>query len=566
MKKLLTVLVILFMLVGCGGGAASNTESDEEVLKEATIQVPADIMSMDPQIATDGQSFSAQNLCFAGLTQLDADGNPVPDVAESWTISDDGCVYTFKLRDTKWSNGDKVTANDFVYAWQRLTTPETASDYNWLLETANVVNSDCYDPESGHTPADLGVKALDDNTLEVTLTQPTGFFLQIVSFPSTFPLNQKFYESVGDQYALKIDNLLFNGPYVMTSWDGGYGYSFRLNPDYFDYDNYVGKYADKLNFRIVADTQSALMDYESGNLDYVALNGAQVKANEKKDGYTARLGSYNFYLILNINYLAKDANPATSNLNVRKAMSFAIDREDVCNTLNDGSIAAGGLVPFKLAANPDTGADFRDDAGNLLAFDQAKAKEYYEAAKAELGVDQISIKLMYSSDQGDPEIVSATRIAAQLEEVGFAVELDPQPKKSRLNVYQHVNVEDQAGNKLAVEDRTADFEASLTRWGPDYGDPQTYMDLFWGSNYSNNNGGYMSEAYDAAMTVAEAAGTTPIDRWNKFIEAEKTLIAEDYGVVPVFQNGGACLINPQISGIEFHSASVDVFRHIVVNK
>ena len=565
MKKLLTLLIVLFMLVGCGGG--SNTETEAAApLKEATIQVPADIMSMDPQIATDGQSFSAQNMCFAGLTQLDADGNPVPDVAESWTVSEDGCVYTFKLRETYWSNGDKVTANDFVYAWQRLTTPETVSDYNWLLETANVVNSDCYDPESGHTPADLGIKAIDDATFEVTLSQPTGFFLQIVSFPSTFPLNQKFYESVGDQYALKLENLLFNGPYKMTSWDGGYGYTFELNDKYFDYANYVGKYADKVNFRIVADTQSALMDYEAGNLDYVALNGAQVKANENKEGYTARLGSYNFYLILNLNYLAKDANPVTSNLNARKAMAYAIDREDVCKTLNDGSVAAAGLVPFKLAANPETGADFRDDAGNLLSFDQAKAKEFFEAAKKELGKDELTLKLMYSSDQGDPEIVSATRIAAQLEEVGFVVELDPQPKKSRLNVYQHVVVEDQNGNKLPVEERTADFEASLTRWGPDYGDPQTYMDLFWSSNYSNNNGGYMSDAYDAAMTLAESAGTSAIDRWNAFIEAEKILIAEDYGVVPVFQNGGACLINPLISGIEFHSASVDVFRHIVVNK
>ncbi len=555
MKKLLALLVVLLLLAGCSGGTADNGGGDtaDTGAKEVTLQVPADIMSMDPQLATDGQSFSAQNLCFAGLYQLDADGNPVPDVAESYDLSEDGCVYTFHLRETYWSNGDKVTADDFVYAWQRLTDPATASDYNWLLETANVLNSDCYDPESGHVPADLGIKAIDEATLEVTLTQPTGFFLQIVTFPSTFPCNRAFYESVGDQYCLKLDNILFNGPYKMVSWEQGYGYSFEMNDKYFDYENYNGKYCDKVNFRIVADTQSALMDYEAGNLDYVSLSGAQVKANEGVDGFQARLGSYNFYLLININYIAAGANQATANLNVRKAMAYAIDREDVCNTLNDGSIAAGGIVPYKLAANPETGADFREDAGNLLEFNQDKAKEFFEAAKAELGVEEISIDLLYSSDQGDPEINAATRIAAQLEEVGFTVTLNPQPKKSRLNVYQHVN-----------DDKTANFEISLTRWGPDYGDPQTYMDLFWSTNTSNNNGGYMSDAYDGYLTVAEAAGTSAIDRWNAFIEAEKVLITEDCAVIPVYQNGGASLVNPNMSGIEFHSASVDVYRHLIV--
>ena len=560
MKKLFTVLLTLLLLVGCGGGKTEEGTA-APALREVTLQVPADIMSMDPQIATDGQSFTAQNMCFAGLTVLDADGNPVPDMAESWEVSEDGCEYIFHLRESYWSNGDKVTAADYVYGWQRLVNPDTASDYNWLLETANVKNGNAYDPESGVTPADLGIEAIDESTLKVTLNQPTGFFLQIVSFPSTFPLNQKFYESVGDQYALSLDNLLFCGPYKMVEWDGGYGYSFELNDKYYDYENYKAKYAEKVNYRIVADTQSALMDYEAGNLDYVSLSGSQVRANEGVEGYTARLGSYNFYLILNINYIKDGANDVTGNLNARKAMSYAIDREDVCTNLNDGSIAAAGIVPFKLAANPETGKDFREDAGDLLAYDQAKAKEFYAAACKELGKDNLSIDLMYSTDQGDPEIVAATRIAAQLEEVGFTVTLNGQPKKSRLNVYQHVNNTDKA-----MEDRYADFEASLTRWGPDYGDPQTYMDLFIGANYSNNNGGYMSDAYDELIAKAEAAGTSAIDRWNAFIDAEKVLIAEDYGVVPVFQNGGACLINPKISGIEFHSASVDVNRHIVVNK
>lgn len=556
MKKIIALLLVLFVLVGCGGGSTGTDGFDD--VKSVTVQVPADVMSMDPQWATDGQSFSAQNMCFSGLAQLDADGNPIPDLA-TWEISDDGTVYTFHLVDSYWSNGEKVTANDFVYAWQRLVSPELASDYNWLLETANVVNSGCYDPESGLTPADLGVVALDEKTLQVTLTQPTGFFLQIVTFPSTFPLNQAFYESVGDQYALSLDNLIFCGPYKMTSWDSGYGYTFELNDSYFDYKNYVGKYADKVNFRVVSDTQSALMEYESKGLDVVNLSGSQVKANEGVEGFTERLGSYSFYLLLNVGYSNKGlGNPDLANLNVRKALSFGIDREDICNAINDGSIADAGLIPVSLAANPETGADFREDAGTICSFDLEAAKGYYAEAVKELGHD-VSISLLYSSDQGDPEIVTATRIQAQLEEVGFTVTLNPQPKKTRLNVYQHVN--DASGPR---EERNADFEVSLTRWGPDYGDPQTYLDLFISANTSNNQGGYKSDKYDELVAKAEAAGTSAIDRWNYFVEAEKVLVSEDYGIVPVFQNGGACLINPSVSGIEFHSASVDVYRHLMV--
>ncbi len=564
MKKLLIILIAMFMLFGCGS-KSEESGSDVASSSEVTIQVPADIMSMDPQLATDGQSFTAQNLCFAGLLQLDADGNPVPDMAESYTVSDDGCVYTFTLRDSYWSNGDKVTANDYVYAWKRLVSPELVSDYNWILETANVVGAGCYDPDSGLTVDDLGVKALDEKTLEVTLTQPTGFFTQIVTFPSTFPLNEKFYESVGDQYALKLENILFCGPYKMTSWDASYGYTFELNDSYYDYENYKAKYAEKLNFRIVSDTQSALLDYNAKNIDVVALSGAQVKANENVEGFIKKLGSYNFYLMFNISYLKDDANQATANMNVRKAIAYGIDREDIASTLNDGSVATYGIIPNKLAANPETGADFREDAGDLLSFDQDLAKQAYADACKELGVDKISLNLMYSSDQGDPEIVTATRIAAQLEEIGFEVELNAQVKKSRLNVYQHVNTEEN-GATLPEDEWYADFEVSLTRWGPDYGDPQTYMDLFKSANISNNNGGYKSEKYDALIAEAEAAGTSSIDRWNDFIEAEKVLIAEDYGVTPVFQNGSAMLINPRMSGIEFHSASVDVYRHIVVSE
>lgn len=544
MKKLFTLLLALLLLVGCGGQGDDTGDTDAD--KTVTVVSSMDVISMDTAVATDGTSFIAQTMCLAGLMELDANQNPIPDLAESYEVSDDGLVYTFKIRDdANWSNGDPVTAQDFVYGWQRVVDPEIASEYNWIMETANIVNGNCYDTESGLTKEDLGVKALDEKTLEVTLTKPTGFFLSLMTFPPFFPANQKFVESCGDQYALSVDNVLNCGPYNFTGWTAGYSFEFDLSDTYWDHDNYVAKNgAEKVVFRIIADTQTSLLEYESGNLQTVILSGEQVNANKGQEGYVDRLQGYLFYLLLNINN--NTTNKDLQNVNIRKAMSYALDREAIATALNDGSVAAEGIVPIQLAGNPETGADFRDDNGKLVDYNVEEAKKLYEAGKAELGHD-VTIELLYGTDEGDSVIKAAEQIQYYLEQVGFTVNLNGKPKKERLTLQ-----------------RAYTFDVALTRWGPDYGDPQTYMDLFVSSNISNNQGGYSSAAYDAHIEKAESGTVSALERWNEFLAAEKVLVQDDVGVVPVFQAGGAMLISPSISGIEFHSAAVDNYRHIVV--
>ena len=233
------------------------------------------------------------------------------------------------------------------------------------------------------------------------------------------------------------------------------------------------------------------------------------------------------------------------NENVRKAISYAIDRESVAKSLNDGSVAAEGIIPFKLASNPTTGADFREDAGKKVEYDPAQAQEFYKKACEELGKDNLTVNLLYGTNEGDSVIKAAEQIAYFLEEAGFTVNLVSKQKKERLQMMND-----------------GEYEVALTRWGPDYADPQTYMDLFISTNFSNNSGRYNSAVYDQLVTDAEA--TTDMDeRWQKFIEAENQLVAVDFADIPVFQAGGAMIIRPTISGIEFHSAAVDNYRHIV---
>ncbi len=550
MKKLFTLLLSLFLLVGCGGskeGSDGTADTDSSTSSDKTVTVVSslDVISMDTAVATDGTSFIAQTMCLAGLMELDENQNPIPDLAESYTVSDDGLVYTFKIRDdANWSNGEPVTAADFVYGWQRVVDPEIASEYNWMMETANIVNGNCYDAESGLTKEDLGVKALDEKTLEVTLNKPTGFFLSLMAFPVFFPANQAFVESCGDQYALSVDNILSCGPYTFSAWTAGYSYEFDLNEAYWDYDNYVAANgAEKVVFRVIADTQTSLLEYESGNLQTVILSGEQVNANKDAEGYTSKLTGYLYYLLLNIN---NSDSEDLQNLNIRQALSYALDRETIATALNDGSVAAEGIVPFALAGNPETGADFREDSGKLVSYDLETAKKYYADGVAELGHD-VTIELLYGTDEGDSVIKAAEQIQSYLEEVGFTVNLNGKPKKERLSLQTEHS-----------------FEVALTRWGPDYGDPQTYMDLFLSTNTSNNQGGWASVLYDDKVLDAESGQVSALERWNDFVEAEKVLVQDEAAVIPVFQAGGAMLISPSISGIQFHSAGVDNYRHITV--
>ena len=233
------------------------------------------------------------------------------------------------------------------------------------------------------------------------------------------------------------------------------------------------------------------------------------------------------------------------NLNVRKAMAYAIDRVSVAASLNDGSVAAEGIIPFKLASNPVTGQDFRDEQGSVVGYDPDLAKECYEKACEELGVKKLSLNLLYGTNEGDSVIKAAEQIAYYLEEAGFEVTLVSKQKKERLQLMDE-----------------GSYDVALTRWGPDYGDPQTYMDLYLSYNESNNAGRYNSAVYDKQVLDAEAT-TDPSERWSLFLDAEKTLVQDDFGIVPVFQAGGAMIIRTTISGIQFHSAAVDNYRHIV---
>ena len=259
-----------------------------------TLVTNTDIIYLDNQYATDGTSFIAETMFLSGLTELDENGNWKLDMAESFDVSEDATVYTFKIRDdANWSDKDgnviaPVTANDFVYAFDRLISDELASDYSWWISDVLLAES---------------WEAVDDKTFKVTLSQPNGIFMQCLSFPSVFPVYQPLVESAGDQYATSADTVYSCGPYILDSWTPGYSYELKYNDNYYFIDDYkAAGGASKVVFRVLEDTQTALMEYEAGNIDTVILSGEQVDANKSVDGFVNRLQGYLFYLSININH------------------------------------------------------------------------------------------------------------------------------------------------------------------------------------------------------------------------------------------------------------------------
>lgn len=538
LKKPLVLAMAGTMLVGCGSSANGSAAGTTGGGSTVTVAMDADLNTMDYELATDGNSFIMQSMCVSGLAMLDADGQPQPDLAEKWDVSEDGKTYTFHLRDgIKWSNGEPVTANDFVYGWQRLVDPATASEYNFIVSTIGVENAD--EVIAGEKPVtDLGVEATDDSTFVVHLTQPCGFLLGLMAFPSFFPLNKDFYESKGDQFGVgDVGDLLYCGPYTMTDWKAGNQYTFTKNDDYWDADAVD---TDTVTFKFLQDTQSAMLEFQQGNIDVVKLASEQVDAYKNEEGFTTRLTGYAWRL--DFNFEAEKIN----NEDLRKAISLAIDRNSLADdVLKDGSIAAKGFIPEQFAYGPD-GKDYRETAGDLVDTDANAddAAAAYEKAKAALGGD-VTIDLLYEDSEACKAVAENLQQQLQTALPGLTVTMNCKPKKTRLEL-----------------STSHQYEVMLTRWGPDYADPQTYLDLFR-STRAGYTGTYVNDEYNALLDKAffgeDAADADK--RWADMVEAEKMLV-NDYGTIPLYQNGGAMMINPKVTGIEFHSGGVDSYRFV----
>ncbi len=566
-KNLLSLLLVALMLLSltaCGGkssttstpGAAEGTKEEAATTgtdaatgtettpaaggKVLNVQFDVEVASMDPQIATDGTSFEVQAAVTEGLYSIDAAGAPIFAMAESVEKSDDGLTYTFHLRDANWSNGTPVTASDFIFAWKRLVDPAVASEYSFIVGIAGIENAGAI--IAGEKGVDeLGVSAPDDKTLVVKLDVPVPFFESLMAFPSFLPVNEAFFTAAGANFGTSPDTILSNGPFIITSYEpAATTITLAKSPTYWD----AAKVSlDGIKYQVIKDSQQAMLSYQNGDLDLATLSGEQVEQFQADPEFHNIMAGYLWYISPNQKIAGLE------NVNLRKALALSYDKTAiVSNILKDGSIVADFAVPTLLATGPD-GKDFRETTGTYLSTDKAKAQEYWETAKKELGVSELKYTMIVEDTESAMNVAQFIQSEIQTTLSGIIVELQTMPKKNRVERMQ-----------------AGDFELGLTRWGPDYADPMTYLDM-WTTGSPNNYGFWSNADYDATIESAKK-GDLALDltaRWEALKKAEATVMDEAV-ILPVYQKGDAVMIKTGVEGVEFHSVGINrVYKNTTKN-
>lgn len=533
-KAAVSLLTVSALVLGLT--SFNTTVFAETGTSDLNIMLETPVESLDPQQATDGTSFEVIAAYTDGLMQMDADGQAVPAIAESYDLSEDGLTYTFHLRDASWSNGDPVTAADFVYAWQRAVDPEIASEYSYMLSDIGQVVNAAEIIAGEKDKSELGVTAVDDKTLEVQLNVPVSYFLSLMYFPTFYPVNQAFYESVGDTFGTSPETVLSNGAFTLDTYEpAATAFHLTKNEDYWDADRIQ---LPGLNYQVIQDSQQALMSYQTGALDTTLVNGEQVDQVKDDPEFQTIGAGYLWYVSPNI-----DAVPELANLNIRLAMTHAINREAITDdVLKDGSIPTYTAVPMQFAAGPD-GSDFSEDQtkySDVCAYDADKAAELWAAGLEELGISELTLDMIVDADDAPQKVAQVLKEQWETTLPGLTVNLTIEPKKQRVQDMQDGN-----------------FEAALTRWGPDYADPMTYLGM-WITGNSNNYGLWSNADYDAIIAECTTGDlcTDAEGRWARLYDAEK-IVMDDAVIFPLYTQANAEMLSSKVTGIEFHPVALN---------
>lgn len=521
------ILSSLLVLTACSSGGG-NASKDGKTLK---LVESSDIPTLDPSLATDQVSFSQFNQIYEGLYTLDKNDKPVPAIAKADPQkSADGKTWTIKLRDdAKWSNGDPVTADDFVYSWRRTVNKDTAAEYAHMFE--NIKNAK--EITAGKLkPEELGVKAVDKHTLKIELVKDLPYMQSLLTFGSFLPENQKFVEQHGKKFGTTEKDVLTNGPFKIENWKNEDSWDLVKNDKYYDKDKVK---LDKVHYKVVKDSQTAVNMYESKDTDITGLTPENIKKyKDDKDFYTREDVSV-YFLRLN-----KTKNKDLENEHLRKALASAIDKDTfVKNNLNNGSKATNILTAKNFIKSKD-GKDYTDGVKDGVAYNKDNAKKELEAAKKELGKDKFEINFL-TYDQ-DTALTQAEFIKAQVEKnlPGVTLKIKQLPFKQKLK-----------------EESKLNFDISMGGWGPDYPDPTTYLDLFKSDSQFNQTG-FKDAAYDKALDDANTDEVLkdPAKRFTILQGAENKLL-ENAPIIPIFQAGSAGLKRQNIKNLQYHKFGGD---------
>jgi len=536
MKKKGTILTVaalsLLTLAGCGNQSSSGNSSNKYAAKqELNWTESSELASSDLAKATDTLSFTVLQNTQEGLYRLNSKGTPANALATSTKVTNGGKTYTFNLRkDAKWSNGQPVTAKDFVYSWQRTLNPKTASQdafYLYQVKNAEAVNK-------GKQPLSaLGIKADGNYKLTVQLTKPVSYFKKLLAWPLFYPLNQKAVDQYGKKYGTSSATTVYNGPFRLTKWSGtSKTWTLAKNKTYWDKK---AVHLTKINEQVTESTTTSYNLYNAKKTDETLLSGQQIKNNKNSKDFVKRLPTGSQRLDLNQKKVA-----AFKNADVRKALSLAIDRTQLVNdVLQDGSIASKGFVPAGMGNNPKTGEAFNQEAyvKSGVSYDLKQAKTLLAKGLKQTGDKQLDVSLSVSDT--DTSKQTAEFVQSSLEKLPNV--------KVTIKTVPYV--------QLITQQNNGNYELTLAGWQSVFADPINFLDVFE-SDSSYNTTGWKSTQFDKLLDEAENQdGNKPTTRWAKLVKAEKVLI-NDQGTIPLYQAAKSQLLRSNVKGIVYNGAGV----------
>lgn len=472
--------------------------------------------SLNTLLATYAYDFTPINAMIECLYRDDENDVPQPAGAETVDISDDKLVYTFHLReDATWSNGDPVVATDYEFAWQQALNPEVASDYAYMLYFIH--NAEPY--FNGEVEwSEVGVKVIDDYTLEVTLDNPLPYATDLFAFPTLAPINQKFYEEVGaDKYATDAEYFCCNGMYELTEWSHNSEIVFEKREEYWNADA-VGP--DTIVYKIITDSQAGLNSYLSREIDYTDLDSGEVVQQAEAAGFEVGVkpARSSYYLIVNTE------DEFMSNQNLRLALAYSIDKQALVDTVyqNDNQPMTSFTPPAIMGAAGADGPSFQEalleERGEMYpgSGDLEKAQEYLQAALEELGctVDELNLSIDCADD-------SLRRNCATFLQEQW---------RQNLGI-ENITVNSMQTKQVSANRQSGDYCMSLGGWSPDYNDAINFLDL-WVTDGGNNDSFWSNEEYDNLIAQATAEADEEV-RQQYLFDAEEILAAE-MPIIPLY--------------------------------
>lgn len=558
MKKLMSLTlasVMVLSLAACGSKttetSATSTEATTAAPESATGETTAaaaatgsfdlsvclasEPQSIDPALSTAVDSAIMINHFFEGLAKRVDDGTGkaklVGGQAENWDkkVNDDGTVtYTFHLRDgIKWSDGKPVTAKDFEYSWQRLANPATAADYTYMIEMVKGYDAVA---NKGADPSTLAVKALDDKTLEITLTYDCPYFEEILAFPATYPVRKDVVEG-NDQWTYDIKSYIGNGPYKMSEWSHNAYITGVKNKEYYDYDK-LGP--DSIKFALLDDDNAILAAYKSNELDFI-----EGLPTDEIPNYLAS-GELNIVDYLGTYYACFNTeDPIFSNPLVRKAFTLAVDRNYIVeNVTQTGQVPATGFVPSGTSDADPSGPDFRSVGGEYYSVKPEDYEKNCEEAR------KLLAEAGYPDGKGFPTVEYLYNTSDQHKAIAESLQ----------NMWQKVlgvtvTLNNQDWNVFLENRKQGNYQIARNGWIADYNDPITFLDM-WYTGGGNNDAQYSNKDYDAAIDAARSTAV-PAERMKALHEAEDILIKKDNVLCPIYFYTQKYMLNEKVKGMYY---------------